>query len=57
MFKGCKCVIVEIATCTKEYKTRTVKLALSRTSIVVKIAACLKDIKCAYKNSSLLEII
>ena len=50
-------MIIEITTYTKGYKTRTIKLALSRSSIVVKIATCLKDIKYTYKNSSLLEII
>jgi hypothetical protein len=50
-------VIAEMATCTKGYRTGTIKLALGRTSVVAKIAAYSKDIKCAYKNSSLLEIV
>jgi hypothetical protein len=43
LFEGCKSV--------------TTKLALGRSSVVAKIATCSKDVKCAYKNSSLLEIV
>jgi hypothetical protein len=50
-------MIIEIATYTKGYKTRTTKLALGRSSIVVKITTYLKDTKYTYKNNSLLEII
>ena len=57
VFEGYKCVMAEMAACTKVCKTGTAKLALGRSGVVAKIAACSKDAKCACKNSSLLEIV